>query len=99
MRRVKIHVTQEHLDKGSSRPGSCPIHYALEDAGFFGIDVGRVGFYDAWRRCILSDLTPLSAQRFIRANDNYKAQPGWRELPPPKAYHPFNFVLEVADGY
>jgi hypothetical protein len=89
MSRVKIHVTQDDIDKGiQSNCVECPVARALNRAGIKGLVASgfvSVNDGDTFYNGFYAEL-PRSASRFINRFDK-----GW-------SVKPFDFFLNMPDG-
>ena len=93
MPRVRINVTQEHLDRGGKHTYDCPIWQALHEQGFTNVEVDDWINYDGQRQ-----RTSRRVQRFIRANDSLKGGILSLKDAVKRGDRPFYFYLEVPDG-
>jgi hypothetical protein len=88
---VKIHVTQEHIEKGRSSYAHCPIALAMKDAGFKAPRVWKdraswIGRTGIRRRKRL----PRKAVEFVARFDS-----DYFRMFPRRSVTPFSFDLDV----
>ena len=86
--KVKVHVSQDHIERGACSDDACPIALALGDSG---LDIARVypdhaSWEDLQAGTYFRAWLPESAKRFVRTFDMAD------EDDPPK---PITFELEA----